>query len=150
MNGNLAIDVSILAVMVAMYVTKQDDKMIVILMVCLMSHMFITKDDHLDSDGTDVEIYNHVNVVDRTPVEIENLGTSGDETPLENEKVIVEPMTKPVSLKQQSKTVSNGVFDRQLSTPQTNFTSSIFPNTSSEANGKLAEARGSFFKSLVS
>ncbi|CAM9214641.1 unnamed protein product [Ectocarpus sp. 4 AP-2014] len=47
-------------------------------------------------------------------------------------------------------TVSSGVFNRQLSTTQANLTSTVFPSTSVEANGKLASARGFFFKSLVS
>lgn len=157
MNGNLSIDVSILAVMLAMYITKQDDKMILGLMLVLVSHLFITMDDHLyedeDEDENDIQIENNFNVVDQdfeNVTEVENLGVAEDETPVEEKEVIVEPVPTPVSLNQQSKTVSNGVFSRQLSTPQTNLTSSIFPKSSSEANGKLADARGSFFKSLVS
>lgn len=154
MNGNLSIDVSILAVMLAMYITKQDDKMIIGLMLVLVSHLFITMDDHLYEDEDDVQIQNSFNVVGdqdfENIIEVEKLGVTEDETPVEQKKVIVEPVSTPVSLNQQSKTVSNGVFSRQLSTPQTNLTSSIFPKSSSEANGKLADARGSFFKSLVS
>jgi hypothetical protein len=154
MNGNLSIDVSILAVMLAMYITKQDDKMIIGLMLVLVSHLFITMDDHLYEDEDDVQIQNSFNVVGdqdfQNIIEVEKLGVTEDETPVEQKKVIVEPVSTPVSLNQQSKTVSNGVFSRQLSTPQTNLTSSIFPKSSSEANGKLADARGSFFKSLVS
>jgi hypothetical protein len=153
MNGNLSIDVSILAVMLAMYITKQDDKMIIGLMLVLVSHLFITMDDHLYEDEDDIQIQNSFNVVDQdfqNVIEVEKLGVTEDETPVEQKKVIVEPVSTPVSFNQRSKTVSNGVFSRQLSTPQTNLTSSIFPKSSSEANGKLADARGSFFKSLVS
>ena len=159
MNGNLALDVSILAVMIAMYMTKQDDKFIIFLMVGLVSHMLITKDDHLYDEETEVDILNRIHIIDKS---IENLDTTEDIQDVEEVTQIeetdesenlgtsIKPITSAVSLNQQSKTVSNGVFGRQLSTPQTNLTSSIFPKTSSEANGKLADSRGSFFKSLVS
>lgn len=158
MDGNLAIDVGLLAAMLGLYFTKKDDKVIIILMVILISHMFITKDDHLyEYEEPEVEILNEINIVDDSFDEDENLGATVDGFSAEDVSTRVEPATsntpgisEAVSLKQRASTVSNGVFGRQLSTPQTNLTSSIFPKTSLEANGKLADSRGSFFKSLVS
>lgn len=153
MDGNLAIDVGLLAAMLGIYFTKKDDRIIIILMVILVSHMLITKDDHLYED----EEINQINIVDDSFDEDENLGATTDGFSAEQVSTTVEPATSThpgisdtTSLKQRANTVSNGVFGRQLSTPQTNFTSSVFPRTSLEANGKLADARGSFFKSLVS
>lgn len=136
MRANISIDVSLLAIILAMYFTKQDDRMILILVATLVAHVLATSNDE-------------------SFVELGMAGTPGTNTSGVHEKD-APPLTEPIdespepSAKHFKTTVSSGVFDRNISTPQTQMTSSIFPRSSQEANGKLADARASFFKSLVS
>ena len=123
MKSNISIDVSLLAIVLAMYFTNQDDRMTLILMVALITHVLLTS-------GGDNEDLRHP-----------YLGA---------QPVGAQPVGAQPSVDHVKTTVSSGVFERNISTPQTNFTSSIFPSTSQEANGKLADSRGSFFEALVS
>lgn len=150
---NLAIDVSLLAIILGLYVTKNDRNLILLLMCCLFAHVSLTSDDG-----------DNENVVEAEPeLEPEPELEAGADREAEPDalgaaangvRAIVhdgDDATTPVQPPDHFKTtLSSGVFDRQLSTPQTNLTSTVFPATSIEANGKLASARGSFFEALVS
>jgi hypothetical protein len=144
MRANISIDVSLLAIVLAMYFTKQDQRMILILVATLVTHVILTSSE--DEDGYYGEDVGVLLGNARTGPEIKG---DDPEEPEEPEEPGLPP--NPLSSAEQFKTtVSSGVFDRNISTPQTHLTSSIFPKTSQEANGKLADARGSFFESLVS
>lgn len=164
MRANISIDISLLAIVLAMYFTKQDNKMILVLVAALVSHVIITSDfqehgrysrqvylvgagaedsDDAEEDEEEQEQEGLEDVIDESL----DADPETETDTLENvlvEEAILTPM------KQFKTTVSSGVFDRTISTPQTQLTSAIFPSSSSEANGKLANARGSFFETLVS
>lgn len=160
MRANISIDVSLLAIVLAMYFTKQDNRMILVLVAALVSHVIITSeiDEHND-DST--QIY-HVGAGtggsddQGGPVDVTGV-TEDTSSPGDTEETIThitperDTFLSTITPKKQFKTtVSSGVFERTISTPQTQLTSAIFPSSSSEANGKLANARGSFFETLVS
>ena len=146
MEANLYIDVSLLAIALSMHITKRDRRIVLFVLVALFIHILLT------SDGSPFNILEEED-------EKEPLGAPEDEG-LENLPTLdeildhIEPtVEEPKGFTHEDfvkSTVSSGVFGRQISTPQNMLTSSIFPQTSKDANGKLADARGSFFNSLVS
>ena len=153
MKSNISIDVSLLAIVLAMYFTNQDDRMTLILMVALITHVLLTS-------GGDNEDLRHpylgaqpvgAQPVGAQPVGAQPVGAQPvGAQPVGAQLVGAQPVGAQPSVDHVKTTVSSGVFERNISTPQTNFTSSIFPSTSQEANGKLADSRGSFFEALVS
>lgn len=148
---NLAVDVSLLAIILGLYVTKNDRNLILLLMCCLFAHVSLTSDNNDDDDVVKAESESEPeseaepepepepNALGAAASGVGAIVSVGDDA-----TTLVQP---PDHFKT---TLSSGVFDRQLSTPQTNLTSTVFPATSIEANGKLASARGSFFEALVS
>lgn len=108
------------------------------MLICaLFAHVLLTNDD-------DCLVVEDTSIEERSSVQdFDAVGVAAS-APV---PVTETPQTVANSFKT---TLSSGVFDRQLSTPQTNLRSTVFPTTSVEANGKLASARDSFFKSLVS
>lgn len=142
---NLRIDVSLLAIILGLYATKNDRNLILVLICVLFAHVCLTNDeessDVVEQTSTVTDDDDLGAAVSNVSVAAATAATSS--TPVaENEKTVATDSFKS--------TLSSGVFDRQLSTPQTNLTSTVFPATSEEANGKLASARDSFFESLVS
>lgn len=160
MRANISIDVSLLAIALAMYFTKQDNRMILVLVAALVSHVIITSDFEGPTDGHSRRVY----LVGAVAEDSEDPDDSDDFDKSEDpdvEEVMEDSLDRdqgpePIEgefltpKKQFKTTVSSGVFERTISTPQTQLTSAIFPSSSSEANGKLANARGSFFETLVS
>ena len=156
MRANISIDVSLLAIALAMYFTKQDNRMILLLIAALVSHVIITSDFQEDNDEYSRQVY----LVGAGAEDSENPGDPEIEEEQEGNVTEdpfgtdqePEPIGEDVLTpnRQFKTTVSSGVFERTISTPQTQLTSAIFPSSSSEANGKLANARGSFFETLVS
>jgi len=149
---NISIDVSLLAIILGLYATKNDRNLILVLICFLFTHVLLTNDD-----DECVDVVEDVSINKRRSAEVDESTIANDDSddvgvaaaaPIS----ITEPPKTPNSAAADSfkTTLSSGVFDRQLSTPQSNLTSTVFPATSAEANGKLASARGSFFKSLVS
>ena len=144
---NLSIDISLLAIILGLYATKNDRNLILLLICLLFAHVLLTNDEDdpaplLDDDYSSVD-EGHAVVVPK-----DNLGAGTAKT--SNQVSPVPAVSKNPTTTLFNKTVSFGVFDRQLSSPQTNLTSTVLPSSSTEANGKLAAARDSFFKSLVS
>lgn len=138
---NLSIDVSLLAIILGLYAMKNDRNLVLVLICVLFAHVLLTNDD----DGGALE---HVRIAAVTD---DGLGSSvRDAVAAAEAPTTAAENEKPVATDGFKSTLSSGVFDRQLSTPQTNLTSTVFPSTSEEANGKLASARHSFFESLVS
>ena len=152
---SLSFDVSLLAIILGLYATRNDRNLILILICVLFGHVLLTGED--DEDGGHFENLVADDSSSSGHVESESEGgvVATDEAlgaPTANVDAEAKATSVPDTDRTDSfkTTVSSGVFDRQLSTPQTNLTSTVFPATSIEANGKLASARGSFFKSLVS
>lgn len=147
---NLSIDVSLLAIILGLHVTKNDRNLVLVLICILFAHVLLTNEDERDDSAS--SLLEETSAV-ATTVADDNLGAAASDAAgiattdaptlgTEPEKIVAADSFKT--------TLSSGVFDRQLSTPQTKLTSTVFPATSAEANGKLASARDSFFKSLVS
>lgn len=135
---NFSIDISLLAIILGMYVTNKDRNLILLLVCLLFMHVLMTNEYVDTSEDVSVEDY-----VDATAEEVCDAPV-GATAPV---PVAVEADHPKDAF---STTVSASVFQRRLSTPQTKLTSTVFPATSTEANGKLASARDSFFKSVVS
>ncbi|CAN0250195.1 unnamed protein product [Ectocarpus sp. 6 AP-2014] len=141
---NLSIDVSLLAIILGLYATNNDRNLILVLICALFAHVLLTNDEDdlnagVNQNASTDAVANDglgATVTDAVATAITPTTVAKDESPV-----------APDGFKS---TVSSGVFDRQLSSPQTNLTSTVFPSTSKEANGKLASARDSFFESLVS
>ena len=173
---NLSIDVSLLAIILGSYATKSNRNLTLLLICLLFTHVLLTnekeKDDlSVDETGNDENENENVNEDEEedqraasaasavgavgaasaasaaSAVGAASAASAASAETAETAETAQSLVTVPQAYKS---TVSAGVFDRQLSTPQTNLTSTVFPSTSVEANGKLASARGSFFKSLVS
>ncbi len=128
-----------------MYFTKQDNRMILVLVAVVVSHVIITSD--LEEHGDYDRRVFLVGAGADDPAETE-IGEEGEEPTETMGDVPAEEILAPE--RRFDTTVSSGVFERNITTPQAQLTSSIFPTSSSEANGKLANARGSFFETLVS
>lgn len=142
MEANLYIDVTLLAIALSMHVSKRDRRLVLLTLVVLFGHILLT------SPPTTIEEEDLEEEEDEplgAPTETVNAPTL-DQILDKLEPVEKKGFTNDDFVKS---TVSSGVFDRQISTPQNMLTTSIFPNNSKEANGKLADARGSFFNSLV-
>lgn len=142
MEANLYIDVTLLAIALSMHVSKRDRRLVLLTLVVLFGHIILTSPS---------------NTIEEEVLEEEEDEPLGAPTETVNAPTLDQILDKlePVEKKGFTNddfvksTVSSGVFDRQISTPQNMLTTSIFPNNSKEANGKLADARGSFFNSLV-
>lgn len=150
---NLSIDVSLLAIILGLYATKNDRNLILVLICLLFTHVLLTNDDDECVDVVeDVSIHERQSAEDDESTIVTDDSDAVGVAAMEPINEPPEPPKTPKSAVADSfkTTLSSGVFDRQLSTPQSNLTSTVFPATSAEANGKLASARGSFFKSLVS
>lgn len=142
---NLRIDVSLLAIILGLYATKNDRNLILVLICVLFAHVVLTNDegcsDVVDETSTVIDDDDLGAAASNVSVASATASTYSTDVP-ENKKTVATDSF--------INTLSSGVFSRQLSTPQTNITSTVFPATSEEANGKLASARDSFFESLVS
>ena len=143
MEANLYIDVSLLAIALSMHITKRDRRIVLFVLVALFTHILLT------SDGSPFNILEQEALGAPEDEGLENLPTL-DEIIDHIEPVVVEEEKGFTHEDFVKSTVSSGVFGRQISTPQNMLTSTIFPQNSKDANGKLADARGSFFNSLVS
>lgn len=154
---NLSIDISLLGIILGLYATKNDKNLILLLICVLFAHVLMTNDDDdnnfanlLADNVSEDDGSNDINVVSRPEDASLGVGAATDAIDIDTNATSPLPVVGNDNTDNFKTTVSSGVFDRQLSTPQTNLTSTVFPATSIEANGKLASARGSFFKSLVS
>lgn len=146
---NLSIDISLLGIILGLYATKNDRNLILLLICLLFAHVLLTKGDDDFTNNFEEDVNQSEGGVMQST---ESVGVTEDSlgAPATATAAATETRKAPSKADMFTTTVSSGVFDRQLSTPQTNLTSTVFPSTSVEANGKLASARGSFFKSLVS
>ena len=165
MKTNFVIDVSLLAVIFSVHFSSKNKQLELILLIALFAHLAFMNDDISRKENYCSEYS-----------EIRELGASSKEDepeqdePEQNEDENIESSstdessdyvlnndseTPPVPKSNPppvhgSHTVSAGVFERQLNTPQTNLTGSVYPTTSSQANCKLANSRELFFESIVS
>lgn len=147
MNSCLAVDISLLAVLIALHATKKNKNIELVVMALLFSHVIMTTElfSKLPFVDTDTDTDNTVD----TGSDLEDASTLGvAATSLGTEEVDrQEEQTTPKHnlLKDRRKSVSDGEFDRMTSVTPTRRVS---PNDSSEANVDLAKARTSFFAEL--
>lgn len=137
MNSCLAVDISLLAVLIALHATKKNKNIELVVMALLFSHVIMTTElfsklPFIDAVESSSEV---VEVVDAASSS--TLGVAAEE---------VQPKSSEgVGNKSMRKSVSDGEFDRMTSVTPTRRVS---PNDSSEANVNLAKARTSFFAEL--
>lgn len=124
MKDNLALDVSLLAVLIALHVTRKNKSLELVVMALLFSHVILTTEAFLrvkeDDSGFECE------PIEEPPVE---------EPPVEELEELEEPEAVGTS-RRREKSVSDGSFDRM---------SFVSANSS---NSELARARTSFFEEL--
>lgn len=150
---NICIDVSLLAMILGLHVTKNNRNLVLLLICVLFAHVLLTDDvqvvsgsnsDSVSDSDSDSDSKNDI-----VETEVQEAASADDSAvgaaPRAPQKPSVPPVTDSFAT-----TLSSGVLSRQMSTPQTKRMSTVFPVTSVEANGKLASARTSFFESLVS
>lgn len=150
---NISIDVSLLAIILGLYTTNSDRNLILVLICALFSHVILTT---FDDDGGDTETAPSYD--DGGDTETVSMVDDNHDSDTESRVAITDstadvgsaPVPNMHTADSFKTTVSSGVFDRQLSAPQTRVMDTVYPSSSIEANGKLASARGFFFKSLVS
>lgn len=167
-NRGLAIDISLLAVVIALHVTKKDKNLELAVLAILFAHVIMTTDaitqspvskkiglDRLGSSkfvlGTEKSRGPTIEVAEADaldlddslvpPVNLDNAVANIDLT-VNDEVVIAEP---PLT-----HNTGDGEFERMFSVPkQASVTSvDVLPQNSIDANGKLADARTSFYKEL--
>lgn len=129
----VAIDVVLLAVVIALHATKRDQNLKLLLVFLIVVHVITTTRCGIggaDSIETE-EAEEAVGEVDSEP----RLDPQG---------------TTPTSTDKRKKSASDAQFNRQLSSPeQLSKTHDILPTTSEAANAKLVNARTRFFKDIV-
>lgn len=129
--SGVAIDVVLLAVVVALHATKRDQNLKLLLVFLIVVHVITTT--RVCVAGADsIETEQAVGEVDRQPQLAPQLPPQGTSTD------------------KRKKSASDAQFSRQLSSPvQQSKTHDILPTTSEAANAKLVDARTRFFKDIV-
>ena len=117
-TGGLAVDISLLAVLIALHLTKKNKNLELVVMALLFSHIIMTTEAFLTRSAEEHE----EDVEEDVNQEIE-------------EDVEEETDPEPVGVSN-AKSVSDGGFDR------------AFQNIPAEVNLDLAKARSSFFEEL--
>ena len=131
-TGGLAVDISLLAVLIALHVTKKNKNLELVVMALLFSHIIMTTEAFLmrsPEEGVDKEVDKDV----EEDVEEEVEEEVAEDVEVENPSVVE---NLGVSNVQNAKSVSDGGFDR------------AFQNIPAEVNLDLAKARSSFFEEL--
>lgn len=123
--SGVAIDVVLLAVVIALHATKRDQNLKLLLVFLIVVHVITTTRYCVAGAHSTEEV---VGEVDSQPY-LAPQGTSVDK---------------------RKKSASDAQFSRQLSSPdQLSKTHDILPATSEAANAKLVDARTRFFKDIV-
>jgi hypothetical protein len=148
LNSGLTIDVCLLAILIALHITKKDKDLEFLVLALLLVHVIVTTDSTCSSSEN------------QNPVEREiTLGVADEnahygrkhvqDTPKihETPEIVDSPN---LSDEEKRKSVSNSTFERQFTIPKEySKMSSILPNDSASANGKLAQARSNFFSNIL-
>ena len=125
--SGVAVDVVLLAVVIALHATKRDQNLKLLLVFLIVVHV-ITTTRCCVAGADSIETEDVVGEVDSQP-QLAPQGTSTDK---------------------RKKSASDAQFSRQLSSPaQLSKTHDILPKTSEAANAKLVDARTRFFKDIV-
>lgn len=125
--SGVAVDVVLLAVVIALHATKRDQNLKLLLVFLIVVHV-ITTTRRCVASADSIETEEAVREVDSQP-QLAPQGTSVDK---------------------RKKSASDAQFSRQLSSPvQLSKTHDILPATSEAANAKLVDARTRFFKDIV-
>lgn len=131
--SGVAVDVVVLAVIIALHVTKRDQNLKLILVVLLVVHVMATTRRFSYTPPT-------AKVADETFSD-----QSADITP-----EVPSQTGNLGSARKDIKIVANSGYNRQFTSPdQLSKTREILPTTSAGANGKLVESRTRFFKDII-
>ncbi len=134
--SGVAIDVILLAVLVALHMTKKDQNVKLLLTIVLVTHVVMTTDNFLMKGGKEQP------VVDQPIKEVEVT----IEKPLGESK----SLTPELKVEKERKDISDGEFTRQFSSPdQLTRTLEILPTSGAAANSKLVDARTSFYSDII-
>lgn len=126
-SGGLAVDISLLAVLIALHATKKNKNLELVVMALLFSHIIMTTEAFLMMSNPE-EVHEDVKVEEEEDVEEDVEEVHDDE---------LDPVGAVNSnVKPNAKSVSDGEFDR------------AFQNIPAEVNLDLAKARSSFFEEL--
>jgi len=127
-----SVDVILLAVVIALHVTKRNDNLKLILVVLLVVHVAATTQRFRLVTGSNT-------TPSSAPPAIPTASTESGQS------------TTPVDLgKPQAKLVASAGYDRQFTSPdQLTKTRDVLPSTSDSANGKLVDSRTRFFEDII-
>lgn len=126
--SGVAVDVVLLAVVIALHVTQKDQNLKLLLVFLITVHVITTTRHCGGGDGGSMP----AEQLDSQPRE---LGSS-KATPVSTEKI--------------RKNASDAEYSRQFSSPaQLSKTHDVLPTTSEAANSKLVDSRTQFYKDLV-
>lgn len=130
--SGVAVDVVLLAVVIALHATQRDQNLKLLLVFLIVVHVITTTRCCVgDAESSVAAQHTEAEKVDRRQ-EIAPQGTSG------------------VAGDKRGKGASDAHFSRQLNSPeQLSKTHDILPATSQAANAKLVDARTRFFKDIV-
>lgn len=146
--SSLAVDVSLLAVLIALHVTEKNKNFELVIMALLFSHLIMTTElffSKLPSTETTFDVMD----VDQDTPDLPDLvtGTPSGSRDNSNDNIrdVVDVPSPTIDQSSVGKGVSDGGFDRVTRvSPTTRYSA----NNSSEANVSLAKARTSFFAEL--
>lgn len=135
-----SIDVVLLAMVIALHVTRKDQNLKLLLVLLLVVHVVATT----RAASPDTAAYEPEGGVDTAHVE----PAAGEEV----EQVVhaVQSGLGAAGATTVPDTVRSAGFDRQLSSPaQLSRTREVLPTSSNGANGKLVDSRTSFYKDII-
>lgn len=151
-RGGLAVDISLLAVLIALHATRKNKNLELVVMALLFSHIIMTteafgfEDEAEELDGEDgVDGVDEQEGLEPGEVEnVENVELDKDEVSDEVSALGATRTSVKISetTQDQRKSVSDGEFDRMA------FAARTSSNVPREANLELAKSRSSFFEEL--
>lgn len=145
-NSSLAIDVSLLAILLALHVTKKNKNMEMIVLAILLAHVVMTTNPPLS--------YSNVNIVADEYLGVSPETQAVPEEPVPNvepEDLHVEkPIEKAGNMYKHIPPIKDSEFRRQFTTPSgLAKIESVLPESSSDANQKIANSRSNFFADIL-
>lgn len=129
--SDVSIDVCLIAVILAMHVTKKDQNLKLLLIALMVAHIVFTTESLLPSPSKAVE-----------PTDEPTDSSDARNKASDSDDIVPRPVG--------ANGVSSSGFSRQFSSPdQLSRTHDILPASSRGANGKLVDARTSFFSDII-
>lgn len=129
---SLAVDISLLAVLIALHATKKDKNMELVVMALLFSHIIMTT-EFFTNGGADIINSNEADIINNDNID----QPSDPDQPSEEPTDDWDPLASTIGTRASSphKSVSDGEFDR-------------VEGTHTKSKTDLAKSRSSFFQTL--